>query len=57
MVATDGHRLIVINDKTGNCGEESKIIRLSKNMILETKKSKGGKKKGSSKYQKMVNSH
>lgn len=44
LVATDGHRLIVINDKTGNCGEESKIIRLSKNMILETKKSKGEKK-------------
>lgn len=40
LVATDGHRLIVINDKTGKCGEESKIIRLSKNIILETKKSK-----------------
>lgn len=40
LVATDGHRLIVINDKTGNCGEDGKIIRLSKNIILETKKSK-----------------
>ena len=40
LVATDGHRLIVINDKEGKCKGNSIIVKTSKHFLDATKKTK-----------------
>lgn len=40
LVAADGHRLIVINDKEGTCEKNSLIVKTTKHFLDATKKTK-----------------